>query len=170
MKISILKPAVLAVSALLLASAFVSQGAAEIKKGSAFPKLADFKLEGAVPDLAGKVVIIDFWASWCGPCKKAMPALKDLHETYKDRGVVIIGLSLDQDKGDMDAYLAKNPMPFAILRDAKGAFAEKVGVESIPATFVIGADGLVLQSHSGFAPGMKAEIAKVLEANLKAKN
>lgn len=140
-----------------------------VKKGAAFPSLKDFKLEGNVPDTAGKVVIVDFWASWCGPCKRAMPVLKDLHATYKDKGVVIIGVSLDESKADMDGYLAKNRMPFSILRDAKGKLAEKIGVEGIPATIVIGADGKVIEAHEGFSDSMKKDFTAILDAALAAK-
>ena len=161
-----------AVAALLVTatSAMSALGADKaIKKGDAFPSLKDFKLEGALPDTAGKVVIVDFWASWCGPCKRAMPVLKDLHGVYKDKGVVIIGVSLDESKSDMDGYLSKNPMPFSILRDAKGKLAEKVGVEGIPSTFIIGADGRVIEAHEGFSNDMKKSFTKTLDAALAKK-
>jgi len=143
--------------------------AAELKKGDAFPNLKEFALEGTLPDTTGKVVIVDFWASWCGPCKRAMPVLKELHETYHGKGVVIIGVSLDESKADMDGYLKKNPMPFAIVRDAKGKLGEKAGVEGIPSTFIIGTNGKVIEAHSGFANSMKKDFSKTLDTALAAK-
>lgn len=163
-------PLRIALAALLVtATATLAATAAELKKGDAFPSLKDFHLEGTLPDTAGKIVIVDFWASWCGPCKKAMPALKELHAAYKDKGVVIIGVSVDQEKPDMDGYLAKNPMPFSILRDAKGKLAEKANVDGIPATFVIGTDGKIIEAHTGYVASMKKDYSKILDAALAAK-
>lgn len=158
-----------AVAALIVTATATPVAAEALKKGAAFPSLKDFKLEGSLPDTTGKVVIVDFWASWCGPCKRAMPVLKDLHTTYKDKGVVIIGVSLDESKSDMDGYLAKNAMPFSILRDAKGKLAEKVGVEGIPATYVIGVDGKVIEAHEGFSGSMKKDFTRILDQALAAK-
>ena len=138
------------------------------KKGDSFPDLKKFDLEGALPDTAGKVVIVDFWASWCGPCKKAMPVLKELHETYKDKAVVIIGVSLDESKADMNNYLAKNPMPFAMVRDPKGKLAEKLKIDGIPASFVIGLDGKVTSAHTGYTDTLKKDYMKEIESALSA--
>jgi thiol-disulfide isomerase/thioredoxin len=130
--------------------AAVGMAAGTPKPGDTFPDLAGFQFEGALPELKGKVVIVDLWASWCGPCKKAMPVLKDLHEKYGAKGVVVVGVSLDETKADMDAYLKKNPMPFTIVRDPKGKLAEKLGVGGIPTSFVLAPDGKVKSVHEGF--------------------
>ena len=158
-----------AVAALVVTATTATALAGELKKGDAFPDLKQFTLEGTVPDTKGKVIIVDFWASWCGPCKRAMPVLRELHQTYKEKGVVIIGVSLDESKSDMDAYLKKNPMPFSILRDPKGKLGEKAGVEGIPSTFIIGPDGKVLEAHSGFSNSMKKDFSKTLDAALATK-
>ncbi len=156
-------------SVILSATALIPAFAAELKPGDAFPSLKDAKLEGTLPDTAGKVVIVDFWASWCGPCKRALPILKELHQDYKDKGVVIVAVSLDESKADMDGYLKKNPLPFAILRDTKGQLAEKAHVEGIPATFILGPDGKVIEAHTGFSPSMKKDFSKILDAALAKK-
>jgi len=120
------------------------------KPGETFPDLAKAGLEGTLPDLAGKVLLVDFWASWCGPCRKALPVLADLHKEFGPKGVVFIAISLDESKKDMDAYLKKNPIPFTVLRDSKGALAEKLSVDSIPTSFVVGSDGKIHAVHEGF--------------------
>lgn len=151
------------------ATAFAPASAAELKPGDAFPSLQAAKLEGTLPDTTGKVVIVDFWASWCGPCKRALPILKELNQDYKDKGVVIIAVSLDESKSDMDAYLKKNPLPFTVVRDPKGGLGEKAHVEGIPATFILGPDGKVIEAHTGFSPNMKKEFSKTLDAALAKK-
>lgn len=138
--------AVLSVVALTTVTAL----AGPLKKGDSFPKLA--KLEGTVPDLEGKVVLVDFWASWCGPCKRSFPALKELHERFGKDGLVVIAISLDEDKADMNAFLKKTPVPFTILRDPKSKLAERVGVESIPMGFILDRTGKVHDIHIGFDP------------------
>ena len=80
-------------------------------------------LESAQP------VLVDFWAPWCGPCKKAFPELIKLQKKYESRGFTVVGVSIDEDKSDMDKFLKKNPVPFPILRDSEGKkLGEKVGV------------------------------------------
>jgi thiol-disulfide isomerase/thioredoxin len=135
-------------------------------KGDAFPDLKTFNLEGKLPDTAGKVVVVDFWASWCGPCKKAMPILKQLSGTYKDKPVVFLGVSLDESKSDMDEFLAKNPMPFAMVRDPKGKLAEALKIEGIPASFVIDAKGKITSMHTGLTTTLKQDYIQEIEAGL----
>lgn len=138
------------------------------KAGEAFPDLAQAGLEGKVPELAGKVVVVDFWASWCGPCKKALPILADLNKEYAPKGVVFVAVSLDEEKSDMEAYLKKNPIPFAVVRDAKGKLAEKLSIGSIPMSFVIAADGKVSAVHEGFeGEKVRAKYAAQLDQLLK---
>ena len=142
--------------------------AGQPKVGEAFPSLADFKLEGALPDLKDKVVIVDFWASWCGPCKASFPALKEIHEKYSGQGLVIVAVSLDEDKGDMEGFLKKAKVPFIILRDAKGKLAEKLAIESIPTTFILGRDGKVRSLHSGYGgEATKRDYSAAVEKLLK---
>lgn len=120
------------------------------KTGEAFPDLAKANLEGTVPDLTGKIVVVDFWASWCSPCKKALPVLAELSKEYGPKGVVFVAVSLDEDKADMDAFLKKNPLPFTVVRDPKGKLAESLNIQGIPVSFVIAPDGKVAAAHNGF--------------------
>jgi thiol-disulfide isomerase/thioredoxin len=124
--------------------------AAPPKVGDSFPKLADYTLEGTLPDLAGKVVLVDFWASWCGPCRHSFPALQEIHQKYKDQGVVVLGISLDEDKSDMEGFLKKSKTDFAIVRDPKGKLAEKLDVNSIPTSYLIDKSGKIVAIHSGY--------------------
>ena len=83
-------------AALALALALAAAARAEIKVGGVFPSLASVGLIGEVPDTKGKILVVDFWASWCAPCKAAFPALGKINADYAARGVVLVGISVDE--------------------------------------------------------------------------
>jgi thiol-disulfide isomerase/thioredoxin len=137
--------------------------------GESFPNLSGYGLDGAMPDIKGKVVLVDFWASWCSPCKKSFPVMKEVQDRFASRGFTIVAVSMDEKKEDMDTFLKKNPIPFSVLRDPKGRLAEAAGVEKMPTSFLLGPDGKVAAVHSGFEgeATRKAYLSEV-EAALKA--
>ena len=145
-----------AVAAVLLGLAFAfalvgSAVAGSVKAGDTFPNLADFKLEGKLPDsLKGKVVLIDFWASWCEPCKQSFPVMEELHKKYSDRGLVIIAINLDEKKPDMEAFLKKNTASFTVVRDPNQKLVDKTGIATMPSSFLIDREGKVRFTHTGF--------------------
>ena len=125
--------------------------AAGIKTGDAFPELGAFKLEGKLPDSTkGKVVMVDFWASWCEPCKQSFPAMEELHKRYSDRGLVIIAVNVDENRPDMEAFLKKNAATFTVVRDANQKLVERTGIATMPSSFLIDRDGKVRFAHTGF--------------------
>ena len=124
---------------------------AGVKVGDAFPDLAPFKLEGKVPDaLKGKVVMIDFWASWCEPCKQSFPAMQDLHHRYGDKGLVIVAINVDENRSDMEDFLKKNAATFAVVRDAGQKLVAHAGIATMPSSFLIDRDGKVRFVHTGY--------------------
>src|SRR4051812_32235055 len=137
--------------------------------GAAFPEFGRYGLEGTVPDLKGKVVLVDFWASWCAPCKQSFSVMKEVHEKFAQRGFVVVTISLDEKKADMEAFLKRNPTPLLVLHDPKGRLAEATGIEQMPTSFVLGPDGKVVAVHRGFEgkATRKAYFAEI-EALLKA--
>ena len=79
---------------------------AALKAGDSLPDLTSFKLEGKLPDqLKGQVILLDFWASWCAPCKSSFPAMQELHTKYKDKGLTIVAVSVDEKPENMKAFL-----------------------------------------------------------------
>lgn len=144
---------------------------AELKVGDAMPDLATLSLEGELPkDLAGKILVVDLWASWCLPCKQSFPALQELNEKYRDRGVVLIGVSLDKKKQQMERFLKKEPVTFTILRDAEEKLAMATDMEAVPTTLIVGPDGKVRYIHSGYhGDETKQEYIDEIETLLKAK-
>lgn len=98
----------------------------------------------------GKYVLIDFWASWCGPCRHSMPEVKKLYDAYKDKGFDIVGVSLDEDKAAWKGAIKKLELPWHHLSDLKGwkgEAAQTYGINAIPATLLIGPDGKIVASE-----------------------
>jgi len=124
---------------------------AGVKVGDSFPDLGSFKLEGKVPDgLKGKVVMVDFWASWCEPCKQSFPAMEELHHRFSDKGLVIVAVNVDENRADMEAFLKKNAANFAVLRDSAQKLVATAGIATMPSSFLIDRDGKVRFVHTGY--------------------
>ncbi len=97
----------------------------------------------------GKYVLIDFWASWCGPCRRSMPEVKKVYDAYKDKGFEIVGLSFDNDKEAWTGAIKKLELPWIHLSDLKGwdsLAGRTYGINSIPATLLVGPDGKIIAS------------------------
>lgn len=126
-------------------------GGKGIAVGDTFPDLGSFGLEGKLPgDLKGRVVLVDFWASWCGPCKDSFPAMDELQKKYGAQGLVVLAVSVDQDAEAMKDFLKEHPASFPIVHDAKKKLVSRVNISSMPASIVIGRDGKVVAIHKGF--------------------
>jgi thiol-disulfide isomerase/thioredoxin len=124
--------------------------AAGLKVSDALPDLAGYKLEGALPDAKGKVVLLDFWASWCGPCGESFPVMDELQKKYGPQGFLIIAVNEDENKSDMDDFLKTHKVSFTVVRDAGQKLVDKVDVSVMPSSFLFGGDGRVAFVHSGF--------------------
>lgn len=152
--------------AVLLFSASLSV-AAPPKAGEEFPDLSKFKLD--LPDFKGRVVFLDFWAAWCVPCKKAFPVLKEMHEKLASRGLLIVGVSVDEEKSAMEGFLKGNPVPFRTVHDPETKIAEALEIEKMPTSFLIGADGKIAAVFEGFSGEEKRRLYfEKVEAALKA--
>lgn len=120
------------------------------KQGTALPDLGTFKLEGKLPDLAGKVVLVDFWASWCGPCKAAFATLEDLHKRYGNQGLVVLGINQDTTAKAMEKFLQDHPSTFPVVRDAGNKVVAAADVASMPTSFLVDRNGRIRYVHTGF--------------------
>ena len=110
----------------------------------------------------GKVVVLDFWASWCGPCKRSFPWLNEMHNKYQQDGLVVIGVNLDARQEDAAEFLYDYPARFKIHFDTDALLATEYGVEAMPSTFVIGRDGEIRASHRGFKVKQQDEYEAIL--------
>ncbi len=114
-------------------------------------------------DYAGKIVYLDFWASWCGPCRRAFPEVKKLHAEYLDQGMEVLAISLDKSPSPAIKFMAQQEAAFTSLFDAGSATALAYGVRSIPTTIIVGPDGKVAFSMIGFNPNKVPEIKETIE-------
>jgi thiol-disulfide isomerase/thioredoxin len=107
----------------------------------------------SLDSLQGKVVLLDFWATWCMPCQKALPHMKEIAKKFQDEPLVILSVSLDKDEGQWKDFIAKNKMTWPQYRDGGfgGPVAKLFGVEAIPNTFTIDTDGVLQEEHIGDA-------------------
>ena len=116
-------------------------------------------------DLKGKVVVLDFWATWCGPCVQGLPKVAEVTSKLKDQGVEFVAVNLGESKAKVEAFLLKKELKIAVAL-ADQALGEKFGVSGIPHTVVIGKDGVVRAVHVGFGPGGEKRLEKDILAAL----
>jgi cytochrome c biogenesis protein CcmG/thiol:disulfide interchange protein DsbE len=127
---------------------------------------ANGKGKVSMAGLTGKVVIVDFWATWCEPCKKSFPKLQDLNTKYKASGLVIVGLSEDDDKGGIPGFGSSFGADFPLLWDADKAVAGKWQPGSMPSTFIVDRKGLVRFIHRGYHDGEEVDIDREVKSLL----
>lgn len=116
--------------------------------------------------LRGKVVILDFWASWCVPCRRSFPWLNTMHDKYAADGLVIIGVNLDNEPAEADAFLEEFPPRFGIHFDSRKALAQQFDVMAMPSSYIIGRDGQVFKRHLGFKVRQQDEYEAAIAAAL----
>lgn len=98
----------------------------------------------------GKVVYVDFWASWCGPCKRSFPKLEELRTKYKDKGFEVIAINMDENAQDAKDFLEKFPVTFPIGSDPKGGIAEQYKIKGLPSAYIIDRQGAISHIVVGF--------------------
>ena len=98
----------------------------------------------------GQVVVLDFWASWCAPCRRSFPWLNAMHEKYSSPGLVVIGVNVDNDPAAAAAFLKEYPADFQIHYDTDAVLARQYDIQGMPSSVVIGRDGDIVETHIGF--------------------
>jgi cytochrome c biogenesis protein CcmG/thiol:disulfide interchange protein DsbE len=149
----------------------LSANAFALSKGD---KTADFSLPGKqgtvkLSDKAGSVIYLDFWASWCGPCRQSFPWMNQMQAKYGAKGLQVVGVNLDAKNDDAMKFLAQNPANFTVAFDSKGQTPKVFGVKGMPTSFLIDRSGKVLLVHLGFRPEDREEIEKQIQAALEGK-
>lgn len=148
---------------------------ADIKAGDTFPALAANGVValsgGELPDTAGKVVLVDFWASWCAPCKASFPALAKIHTDLASRGFMIAAISIDEKPAAAAAFAKKLAPPFATLHDRTQKLVQQVGVPTMPTSYLLDRTGKVRFVHEGFhGDATDKQIRSEIETLLAEKN
>jgi len=104
----------------------------------------------SLSNFKGKVIYVDFWATWCAPCRRSFPWMQQMYEKYHDLGLEIIAISLDGKKEVIDRFLKQSPVSFTILRDRRNKVASKYKVKVMPSSYLIDQDGNFYYRHAGF--------------------
>ena len=125
-------------------------------------------------DLAGekgKVVLLDFWATWCPPCRESLPHLQKIHDdtALKEKGLKVVAVNAGEDKETAKGYCDKNKLTFPVALDIEDAVGKSYLVHGIPTTVVVGRDQKVKKVFVGFGPGMEEQVRKAVEDALAAK-
>lgn len=107
----------------------------------------------ALSGLRGRIVLVDFWASWCAPCKASFPLLDALHRELATKGVTVLAVNVDERRRDMDAFLADRPHVMPVLLDPKGATAAAFRVKAMPTSFILDRLGRIRFTHAGYTAG-----------------
>jgi peroxiredoxin len=124
---------------------------------------ANFTLKSAggenirLSEYRGQVVLINFWASWCGPCRQEMPHLDAIHQKYESLGFTVFGVNVEQDRELADKVLRDIPVTFPILFDDENRVSELYQVDAMPATVLVDRDGEIRFMHRGYKPGYELE-------------
>ncbi|HEX6974831.1 MAG TPA: redoxin domain-containing protein [Vicinamibacterales bacterium] len=134
------------------------------------PDFAIVTFEGerlALEDLQGRVVLLDFWASWCGPCKEAVPGLRRISKKYAERPFTLISVSLDRAEGDARDYIDKNQMAWHQYFDKNRRVSGAFGVQPIPTYVLLDAEGLIVQRQEGWSPTVDGDLDRQIDKLLK---
>jgi len=113
------------------------------------------------------VLLVDFWASWCIPCRKSFPWLNEIQATYADKGLKILAINLDKDRALADKFLDKVPADFPIYYDSEARFAKSFDLLGMPSSYIVDDQGQILRSHKGFFEKKKDEYEKEIHMILE---
>jgi thiol-disulfide isomerase/thioredoxin len=118
----------------------------------------------------GRVVVVDFWASWCKPCRQSIPWLNELRERYAAQGLVIIGVNVDTQRADAERFLREVPIDFEVLYDPRGTLAQHFDLKGMPSSFVFDRAGKLVRTHLGFRDKHRREHEAEIQTLLSRKN
>lgn len=140
-------------AALTLAFAGIAATSLAAGVGDAAPAFALRDAHGAtitLEALRGHVVYVDFWASWCGPCRRSFPWMNELQRRYGDRGLAIVAINVDKNAADAARFLERNPAQFAIAYDREGITPLAYAVEGMPSSYLVDPQGRIIDVEQGF--------------------
>jgi len=127
-------------------------------------------LEGSnlrLEEYRGQVVLINFWASWCGPCRQEMPLLDRLHHRYEDTGFAVLGVNVEGEVKPAQEIVDKTNVTFPVLIDEDQKVSEMYDLEAMPSTVVVDRDGVVRYIHRGYKPGDEAKYIEIVKALIR---
>jgi peroxiredoxin len=123
--------------------------------------------EVSLESLKGQVVMVNFWASWCGPCRQEMPHLEALHQRYSSLGFTLLGVNVDKDSGDAQEFLDETSVSFPILFDPESSVSELYDVIAMPSTVLVDREGNMRFIHHGYKPGYENDYQTQIRALIR---
>ncbi|MEM7079513.1 MAG: TlpA disulfide reductase family protein [Pseudomonadota bacterium] len=146
--------------------AMSAAGFASVKISESAPDFTLKELGGGnlrLEEYRGQVVLINFWASWCGPCRQEMPILDRLHQRYEDTGFAVLGVNVEGEVAPAQKIVDKTNVTFPVLIDEGQEVSEMYDLEAMPSTVVVDRDGVVRYMHRGYKPGDEAKYVEVVK-------
>ena len=143
--------------------------------GSSSGPAPDFSLQSLdgstvrLSDLKGQVVLINFWATWCAPCREEMPLLDAIYQKYNRLGVELLGINVEDDASGAQEYLNETPVTFPILFDPDGRVSKQYQVKAMPSTILVDRQGNVRHIHYGYKPGYENDYQDQIRALVREK-
>tara|TARA_B100000809_G_C15122524_1_gene524905 strand:+ start:945 stop:1451 length:507 start_codon:yes stop_codon:yes gene_type:complete len=151
---------------LLVSFLFIATSVNALEIGQLAPDFTLKSMAGAnlkLTEQRGNIIVINFWASWCGPCRKEMPVLQDFYDKYQSLGVSVWGVNVEQENQAGRDFLADLNLSFPILFDASNTISAMYQVEAMPTTIIVDRDGLVRYAFKGYKPGYEKKYAKAIK-------
>ena len=155
------------VAAIAVTAALFSLPVLAVEAGEAAPSFNLPTAKGApvaLDQLRGKVVYVDFWASWCGPCRRSFPWMNEMQQKYGGKGFVVVGVNVDKKRADADKFLAQIPAAFTVAFDEAGGTPGSYGVKGMPSSYLIDASGKVAYVERGFTDEHRDELERRVAA------
>jgi len=123
--------------------------------------------EVSLAQYKGQVVMINFWASWCGPCRQEMPLLEDIYKKYNKLGFTLIGVNVEPDSNAANNWLKQTPVTFPVLYDRESKVSQAFAVSGMPTTVIIDRKGNVRYRHVSYKPGDEGEYLNTIRAMIR---
>ena len=152
---------------LFLCAIAVTSSALALREGARAPEIGLPSTSGGtirIGDLNGKVVLVDFWASWCVPCREELPVLQRLYTQLRSRGFVVVGVNVDSDASNMRSFAQRANVSFPVVHDARRAVADRYRPSTMPSSYIIDRNGVIRHIHRGF----RASDASMIERHVRA--
>ena len=131
-----------------------------------FRLLSTDQTEVGLPDLRGRVVLVTFWATWCGPCKQELPAIDSVYRRLRSSGFAVVGVDYREQGADVSSFAQRSGLSFPLLQDSTGEVAFRYRLPGVPASYLVDRDGLLRQIHVG--PLSAKELTRMVDALLSA--
>lgn len=155
-----------AIVCLMLIGYVGATSASTVAVSSPAPDFTLKSLDGTnlrLEEYRGQVVLLNFWASWCGPCRQEMPVLDKIHQRYEDTGFAVLGVNVEGEAAPAQEIVDKTDITFPVLIDAGQSVSELYELEAMPSTVVIDRDGMVRYVHRGYKPGDEAKYVEIVK-------